>query len=134
LVGTLTNVSSPSTSGLPSEVCRTPLLIVVEPLTPASDAVQVLDAEVAVKTSWPERLMFWMVAVLVTDPPAPSVPWVFTWMAPLLQMMAGPYWTMASATLAICGLLDASGASVTIGAGPRTPGGPPNRLTLAKYP
>jgi hypothetical protein len=128
----LTKTSSPSTSGLPSEVCSTPLLIVVEPVTPVSVAVQVLDAEVAVKTSWPERLMFWMVAVLVTDPPGPSVPWVLTSMAPLLQMMAGPNWTSPSAALAVCGLLEASGARVTIGVGPRTPGGPPNRLTLAK--
>ena len=51
MAGTFTNTSSPETFGSPSEVCRTPLTTVVEPVTPDSDAVHVLESEVAVKTS-----------------------------------------------------------------------------------
>jgi hypothetical protein len=77
-------------SGLGSWRTRTPFTTVVEPLTPVSDAAQVLAIDSAVKTSEWEVLTVWMVAVVVTDPLGPVVPWVLTVIGPELKIVAGP--------------------------------------------
>jgi hypothetical protein len=101
-------------------------------VTPVSVAVHVLEAAVAVKISLPDVLMFWMVEVLVTEPLGPSVPWVLTVIGPELKRTAGPTWTRPDGALAVIGTAEPVAGSVTEGSGPRTLGGPPNRLTLAK--
>ena len=105
-------------------------MTVVLPLTPVSVAVQVLLMEAAVKTSCLDVLTFDTVAVLVTDPVGPVVPWVLTVIGPELKRIAGPTWTSAEGTLAVIGKAEPAGGSVTTGAGPLTPGGPPKSLTL----
>jgi hypothetical protein len=67
-----------------------PPTTVVEPVAPDSLAVQVLERLVAVKISWVEVLIGARVAVLVTDPPGPSVPWVVTVVGPAVKSRAGP--------------------------------------------
>jgi len=58
-------------------VTTVPATTVVEPVTPASVAVHVLERLVAVRASFPEVLRVLRVAELVTDPDA-GVPWVLT--------------------------------------------------------
>jgi len=88
------SVKSPSLfASKPLSVWSVPPLIVVEPLPAPSDAVQVLDTLVAVKTSWPLVFTDWMLAELVTDPLGPVVPWVLTVSWPELKKMAGPICT-----------------------------------------
>ena len=90
VVGMGTIVSSPSTSGSPSETTSVPPVIVVEPVVPDSDAVHVLEICVAVNTSWPEVLMGPRVAVVVTDPAGPVAPVVLRAIGPEVKRMAGP--------------------------------------------
>jgi hypothetical protein len=108
--------------------------MVVDPLTPLSDAVHVLEAELAVKTSCPDALMFWMLVELVTDPAGPSVPCVLTSIWSELKTVATAARTRPLVRLAVIGTADPVAGRVTEGSGPVTSGGPPKWLTLAKYP
>jgi hypothetical protein len=132
---------------------------VVDPDTPLSDAVHVLATCVAVNTSWVEVLMLLMVALLVTEPAGPVVPWDMTLMEPALKMVAGPYLatvfvdlesetlppvggrtTAGLAAAAACadgtqpggdGCAGGAGSEVhTTCPTPRVPTGPPKRLTI----
>jgi hypothetical protein len=102
----------------PLSVTSVPPVIVTEPLTPDWVAVQVLCMLVASKFSLPEALMFWMLVALVTEPLGPSEPDVVTMSEPELKTVAGPADALADAALAVCGLLEALDASVTVGVGP----------------
>ncbi len=121
------------------------MVIVVEPLTPVPDAVHELATDVSglvpggLKLSSPntsERdvLTSAMLVEVVTDPVGPRLPEVLTVIWPELKKVAGPTTALPDGSVAVCGLLDASAASVTVGAGPRMFGGPPKRPTLAKQP
>jgi hypothetical protein len=105
-------------SSSPLSVWSVPLVIVVEPLTPVSDAVQVLARLLAVRFSCVDALTFAMFAELVTEPVGPSVPEVLTLIAPEEKMVAGPESARAEGALAVCGLFDPLDASVTDGVGP----------------
>ena len=115
----------------PLSICSFPPLIVVVPLAPASDAVQVLVATLAVKTSSPDVLMSPICDELETDAPGPVAPWVLTWSRPELKKVAGPCLTSPDGALALWGLFDASGARVTVGVGPSAGCGDPKRLIWA---
>ena len=137
MVGIVTTVSSPSTSGSPSERTSVPPLIVVEPLVPDSDAVQVLDTLVAVNTSWPDVLTGPTVAVLVTEPVGPVVPWVLTVNGPVVNRKAGPRCARHWSAPAVTGVADPPRGRVTAGSGApsgATAGGPPKRLTEDQHP
>jgi hypothetical protein len=71
-----------------------------------------------------------MLVEVVTEPPVPVVPRVLTSNLPEEKMIAGPYCAVPEAAVAVIGLAEPLAGSVTVGAGPRTPGGPPKRLTL----
>jgi hypothetical protein len=105
-------------SSSPLSVWSVPLVIVVEPLTPVSDAVQVLARLLAVRFSCVDALTFAMFAELVTDPVGPSVPDVLTPIAPEEKIVAGPESARADAALAFWGLFDPLDASVADGVGP----------------
>jgi len=104
----------------PSSVRSVPPVIVVEPVTPASEAVQVLATLAAVNTSAPLVLVVAMLVELVTDPPAPVVPWVLTVIAPEVKKMPGPYRASPVATEPVMGAAEPVGGSVTAGAGAHT--------------
>jgi hypothetical protein len=108
--------------------------MVVEPVTPLSLAVHVLDAAVAVNTSAPDVLMVVSMEELVTDPPAPVLPWVLTEIGPELKSVAGPIWTSPSSAVMVIGPPDPAGGRVTMGVGATTVAGGSNRYTLAEYP
>ena len=127
--GSATYVSSPPTLGSPSEIWSTPPVIVVDPDTPFFDAVHLLWSPSAVNTSVPEALTSWMSAELLTDPSTPSDPAVLTLIAPEEKMVAGPKTAAAPDADVVCGLLEASVASVTRGVGTTgTPGGTPPKI------
>src|SRR5215213_264632 len=94
-------VSSPSTSGLPSDV-RTLAFVNDElMLRPAvSETMQLLDTASAVNTSlpvstgnWVDLLMLLTLAELITRPLGPVLPCVLTFRASEVKRVAGPYWT-----------------------------------------
>ena len=133
--GRVTKVSSPPTSRSPSEVCSTPPVIVVEPLTPLSDAVQVLLRLVAVNTSAPELFTFWMSVELAAEPPTSSDPSVFAVIGPEENIVAGPKTAAPVPTLAVWGLFEASAASVTLGVGAIGGWAPPKIVSFGtEYP
>jgi len=124
-----------SWSGLsPLSVTSVPPVIVVEPLAPLSDAVQVLARLLAVKLSWPDAPTFAMLAELVTDPVGPSVPEVLTSMRPEEKIVAGPASARADAALALWGLFEASDASVTDGVGAAGVHELPKASTVQEWP
>src|SRR5262245_40838914 len=96
-------VSSPSTSGSPSETSSVADAREVVPLNPDADAVHRLAAVVAVNTSSPDMFTLSMSAELVTDPPAPGVPWVLTASGPEVNSVAGPNWALPDGTPAVTG-------------------------------
>ena len=116
----------------------------VEPVTPDSDAVQVLCTLAAVKVSTPEVLVFWMSEVDVTDPVGPVVPCVVTVIGPEVKKIPGPYLASAVATASVMGTAEPPAGSITRGRGRqsmvfaggsahgRTRGGPPKRLIMDK--
>jgi hypothetical protein len=115
----------------PLSVSSVPPVIVVEPLTPDAEAVQVLWSWLAVNTSFLEVLTLLIVAVLVTEPLGPMVPCVLTSIWPLVKIVAmppGPACTLPDAAVALCGLFEASGASVTTGVGPESVVVPNDRM------
>lgn len=107
-------------------------MIVVDPVTPLSDALQVPATFVAVKTSFPDLPTLLMLAELVTEPLGPMLPWVLTSSRSELKIVAGPYWAEADGAVAVMGAAEPPGGSVTLGAGPRLLNGPPKRLMLLK--
>jgi hypothetical protein len=117
LVGMLTTVSSPSTLGSPSEVCRDPVVIVVEPVTPLSVAVHVLSTFVAVNTSVCDVFTVSMLVELVTDPVGPGDPCVVTVIGPDVKNVAGPYFTEPVVADDVI-RAEPPGGSVTVGIGP----------------
>ncbi len=56
-----------------------------------------------------------MLVELVTDPLAPSVPWVLTVIRPEEKTVAGPVPALLMGTVAVWGLFEASADSVTRG-------------------
>lgn len=90
-----------------------------------------LDTLPAVNTSFPDVLTVWILVELVTDPPVPVVPCVLTPSGPEENWMAGPYCALPVGAVAVIGKAEPPGGSVTVGAGPRTLGGPPKSPTLA---
>ncbi|MEO7518524.1 MAG: hypothetical protein ABIY58_07180 [Acidimicrobiales bacterium] len=118
----------------PLSVWSVPPVIVTEPVAPASEAVHVLDALVAVNTSWAEVLMLVMLVELVTDPVGPVVPWVLTVIGPELKKRAGPAEALPVAAVAVRGTADPPAGSVTVGVGPTGGWAIPNRLALREYP
>jgi hypothetical protein len=134
LAGSVTLVSSPSTSGFPSETRKTPLVMEVEPDFPDSDAVQVLERASAVRISWPDVLRFATLAEEVTDPVAPVVPWVLTFSAFELNSVAGPYRMSDVASVPVTGVAEPVVGSVTVGLGPKGGCCPPKRVMLAETP
>lgn len=109
-------------------------MTVVDPPTPTSEAVHVLEMADAVKTSDCEVFTVWMLAVVVTDPPGPVAPCVVTVIGPELNSVAGPYCTLPVSDDAVTGTAEPDAGNVTAGAGPRTLNGPPNKLTFPKKP
>jgi len=126
LSGTGTTVSSASVA--PWEVTTVPPTTVVNPVTPLSDAVQVLSREVAVNTSCWDVLMGARLAVLVTDPVGPVVPWVLTVVGPAVKSLAGPMTTFDVGDVAVIGTAEPPGGRLTMGVGPKGPCGPPKRV------
>jgi hypothetical protein len=107
--------------------------------------VHVLEIPAAVNTSTWEVFTVWMVAVLVTAPPAPRVPWVLTVIGPDVKMMPGPYLASPVGTESVRGAAEPPAGRVTLGRGRqsslvaglaqgRVLEGPPKRLTTLVYP
>ena len=106
--------------------------MVTEPLTPAPVAEQELVIWVAVNTSAPDVFTFETEVVAPAAPLGPREPEVPTLIWPELNIRAGPAVALPVATVAFCGLFDASAARVTVGVGPVTYG--TKAVTLTKYP
>ncbi len=70
-----------------------------------------------VEFSLPEALTYWIVAAVVADPIRAERALRADGDRPELKIVATPAGAFADATVALCGLLDASAASVTVGAG-----------------
>jgi hypothetical protein len=110
--------------GAPLSVRRLPLVMVVAPLTPDSDAMQLLATVSAVRISPPvsgcEAALFTFVAVdeLLTEPEGPRVPDVFTVIWSDVKRVATSATANPVEAMAVCGLFEAFGASVTTGVGP----------------
>jgi hypothetical protein len=113
------------------EVTTCPLVIVAEPDAPVSDAVHVLltESAVAVASAGPTLAAE---AELVTDPPAPVVPWVLTFSVPVSRMWAGPACKFADGAVSLS--FPPVGGSVTDGVGARVIGFPPKMVTLPLAP
>ncbi len=105
-------------------------MIVVEPLMPASDAMDVLFTLAAVNACAPVGLIPVMLTELVTDPVGPVVPCVLTVIGPELKRLAGPYCTLPVGAVAVIGMAEPPGGSVTVGVGPIGGWGEPKRVTL----
>jgi len=103
----------------PLSVCIIPLVMVVAPLTPVSDAVQVLAALAAVNGAPLATSMSEMVALAVAVPVGPVVPWVLTWIWPEVNNDAVPPATSTFADGAEALIVGApTDGRVTTGAGP----------------
>ena len=113
-----TGVSAPTGPFELEFVASSPLVTVVEPVTPLSLAVQVAISWSA--ENWPPLavVMLLIVAVLVTDPPAPRVPCVLTSTGPDSNKVAGPYTTTSEASWPVIGVAEPPAGSVTLGVGP----------------
>jgi len=138
--GTITTgwVASPSSSW------SVPFVMVVVPLTPDSEAVQLLATLVEENTSAPEVFVPAMLLDVVTDPVAPVVPWVLSVIGPEVKKMPGPYRASPVGAEAVTGTAEPVGGSITVGAAAhptvlvggfvhgRSAGGPPKRPILLK--
>ena len=109
-----------------------PPVIVVEPLTPASDAVQLLARLDAVNASLPDALTFAILVELVADPLGPVVPWVLTSIGPELKRVAGPVDALPDGAVAVIGPSEPPEGGVTIGVGFAGLHGMPNAVTVQR--
>ena len=131
-MGTVTGAWTFPGVSSPLSVWSTPFVIVVAPPVPLSEAEHVASKEVAVKISPMALVMLLTVALLVTDPVGPGVPWVLTVISPEVKNRAGPAPATPDGAVAVIGAPDPPAGSVTVGVGTVTLGGPPKRPTLAK--
>jgi len=90
LVGTDTDVGGCALVPSPLSVTATPPVTVVEPLTPAWEALQELEMLAALKVSLPSVPGAVMEVELVTDPAGPVVPCELTVRALAEKNVAGP--------------------------------------------
>jgi hypothetical protein len=99
-------------------VASTPLVTVVEPVTPLSLAVHVAITWSAENCPPLAVEMLLTVELLVTEPPAPVVPCVLTLTGPDSNSVAGPKKTLSDGSEPMIGVAEPLMGSVTRGVGP----------------